>query len=153
MISVHLSRDKVRNGERLSGTVSWRAEGSKTPRKIEALCRWRTEGSGTKSGEVVCRVEQANLEGRNEVTIPVQFDIPREGPLSYDGKVLRIIWEVVANADLPMARDEHDVKTFTVVARKWDAEEWVKSDDETDEDEDDDEEDDDEEDDDEEGSV
>lgn len=124
MIQIVLTDDKVRNGERLKGNVTWRAEGSKQPRKIEVACRWRIEGRGKEREEVVGSADMSDVGGRTEVSIPFEFDIPLYGPLSYDGKLLRIIWEVAADVDLPMARDEHDVKVFTVLPRKWDPAEW-----------------------------
>ena len=124
MIEVALSQEKVRNGERVTGTVTWRAEGSKTPRKLELICRWRTEGKGDKHQEVIADEAHTELEGRSEAVVSFDFPIPLEGPISYDGKLLRIVWEMVANVDLPLARDEHDVKAFTVVPRKWNAQEW-----------------------------
>ena len=130
MIRVALSEQKVRNGEHVKGSVTF--EGTKTPRAIEVVCRWRIEGRGRSREEVVGRAESQAM------TVPFDFEIPKEGPLTYDGKLLRVIWEVAANADLPMARDESDVATFTVVARRWDASEWADSgDDEEDGDDDD----------------
>jgi hypothetical protein len=38
------------------------------------------------------------------------------GPARHDGKLFRIVWEIVARADLPLARDQEETKTF-VVAR------------------------------------
>ena len=127
MIRVALSEHRVRNGERVKGSVT--VEGTKTPRAIEVVCRWRIEGRGRSREEVVGRAESQAM------TVPFDFEIPKEGPLTYDGKLLRIIWEVAANADLPMARDESDVAAFTVVARKWDPAEWAESEDDDEEDE------------------
>ena len=119
MIRIALAEQKLRNGEHLKGNVAF--EGSKTPRKLEVVCRWRIEGKGRSREEVV-----GNAESQGTV-VSFDFEIPKEGPLTYDGKLLRIIWEVAANADLPMARDDNDVATFTVVARRWDASEWADS--------------------------
>ena len=117
MIRIVLSASTVKNGERVKGSVTY--EGAKTPRKLEVVCRWRIEGRGRGREEVI------GSEESQSTAMPFEFDIPREGPLSYDGQLLRIIWEVAANADLPMALDEHAVEPFTVVARKWDPAEWV----------------------------
>jgi hypothetical protein len=128
MIRIVLSEQKVRNGEHLRGNVTWRAEGSKTPRKLDVVCRWRIEGKGKSRQEVVGSAGSENP--MPEMVISFDFEIPIHGPLSYDGKLLRIIWEVFANADLPMARDENDVAAFTVVARRWNPEEWKEPEDE-----------------------
>ena len=117
----------MRNGEHVKGSVTF--EGAKTPRKLEVACRWRIEGRGRSREEVV-----GNAEAQ-ATSMSFDFEIPREGPLSYDGTLLRIIWEVVASADLPMARDERDVAAFTVVARRWDPKEWAEEEDDDEEEE------------------
>lgn len=116
MIRIELAEPTVRNGERLKGRVAW--EGSKTPRRIEVVCRWRIEGRGRGREEVIDRAES------EATSVPFDFEIPKEGPLTYDGTLLRIIWEVAAEADIPRGRDEEAVTVFTVVARKWNPEEW-----------------------------
>jgi hypothetical protein len=121
MIRIALSEQKVKNGERVKGSVTF--EGSKAPRKIEVICRWRIEGKGRSHEEVVDRSESEAM------TIPFDFAIPREGPLSYDGQLLRIIWEIAADADIAMAFDEHEAVAFTVVPRKWDPAEWAEPED------------------------
>jgi len=122
MIRIVLSEETVRNGERVKGSVTWQADGSKTPRSIEVVCRWRTEGKGTKRQEIVDTVARENPP--SEAVIPFDVAIPLYGPLSYDGKLLRVIWEIAVNADLPMARDQHEVKAFSVVPRRWDPKDW-----------------------------
>jgi hypothetical protein len=126
MIRIALSDAKVRNGERVKGTVTWEAEGAKTPRKIEVGCRFRVEGRGTRREEIVSSIES------HDSVIPFDFEIPKEGPLTYEGTLLRIVWEIAAEADLPMAFDPQVAAPFTVVARPWDAKEW-EEDDENDE--------------------
>ncbi len=125
MIRIDLSEPTVKNGERVKGSVSWRADGSKTPRAIEVVCRWRTSGKADREHEI----ESVNVSSPpSEVVIPFDFSIPIDGPLSYSGTLIRITWEIAVNVDLPMARDEHEVKTFDVVARRWDAKEWAEED-------------------------
>ena len=132
MIRIDLAANGVKNGERMKGSVTWRAEGSKTPRAIEVVCRWRTTGKA-KHQEVLDRVEVAAPAA--ETVIPFDFAIPLYGPLSYTGKLLQIVWEVAVNVDLPMARDEHEVKSFDVLARRWDPNDWVEEDEEDDDEE------------------
>jgi hypothetical protein len=127
MIRIALSGSTVRNGERVKGTVTWEAEGSKTPRKIEVGCRWRVEGRGRTREEIVSSFES------HDSVIPFDFEIPKDGPLTYEGTLLRIVWEIAAEADLPMAFDPQVVAPFTVVARPWDPKEW-EDDDEDDDD-------------------
>ena len=120
MIRVDLAQERVHNGEHLTGTMTWRAESAKVPRKLEVACRWRVAGKGRSREEVVGVLREEEIGSRTEVSMPLEFAIPMLGPLTYDGKLFRIIWEVAAFADLPMARDEQTVVTFVVAPREWD---------------------------------
>jgi hypothetical protein len=124
MIRVELSQEKVRNGDLLTGRVVWTASGKKQPRKIEAICRWRIEGKGRRKETIVDQELGLDVESRSEVSVQFDFTIPLHGPLSYDGKLFRVVWEVVGRADLPFAIDEVETKAFTVVPRPWNPEEW-----------------------------
>jgi hypothetical protein len=133
VIRVELSQEKVRNGDSLTGRVVWTASGKKQPRKIEAICRWRIEGKGRRKETIVDQELDLGVESRSEVSVPFDFTIPLYGPLSYDGKLLRVVWEVVGRADLPFAIDEVETKPFTVVARPWNPEDWKEMDEENEE--------------------
>ena len=117
MIRLELSQETVRTGEQVAGNASWSSSGGKEPRRFQVICRWRIEGKGRKKEEVV-----GTAFGGNQVAF--KFEIPLHGPLSYDGKLFRIVWEIVVRADIPWARDEEEVKSFFVRPRPWNAEEW-----------------------------
>ena len=91
------------------------------------ICRWRIEGKGRRKEEVVDKAS-----GTHDVAF--NFEIPLHGPLSYDGQLFRIVWEVVASADIPFALwGEEEKKVFTVLARPWNEEEWKEEEEEDDE--------------------
>ncbi len=127
MIRIELDQDEIHNGERLRGQMQWSSNG-KAPRKLEVLCRWRVEGKGRKREEIVDL--ELDVAPSAQVTIPFDFEIPIVGPLSYDGQLFRIVWEIVARADLPFARDEVETKTFTVRPRPYDPQEFEEEDEE-----------------------
>jgi len=108
MIRIVVFEEAVQNGGRLTGRVD-----AASPATIE--CRWWVEAKGRRRQEVVGRVEQ----------IDFGFEIPIFGPLSYDGKLLRIGWEIAARAD----GGDEVVQPFTVVPRRWDPAEWAGVDD------------------------
>ena len=59
-------------------------------------------------------------------------------PVSYDGKLFRVVWEIVATVDLPFAADEKETRVFTVKPAAWTEEQyrrWEEGLDEDDEDE------------------
>ena len=133
MIRVEFSQEKVRNGDSLTGRVVWTASGKKQPRKIEAICRWRIEGKGRRKETIVDQELGLDVGSRTEVSVPFDFTIPLPGPLSYDGKLFRVIWEIVGRADLPFAIDEVETKVFTVVPRPWNPDDWKELDEENEE--------------------
>lgn len=117
MIRIELAQERVRNGERVTGRAVWSGDGAQT---IEVVCGWRIEGRAGRRETIIGRVD-ADASARSEVVLPFEFEIPISGPLSYDGKLFRITWEVDAGA----GRDVES-KPFTVVPRRWDPKEWVE---------------------------
>jgi hypothetical protein len=117
MIRLELSQESVHNGDQVTGHASWSSSGGKEPRNVQVTCRWRIEGKTRRKEEVIDKAS-----GGHEVAF--NFQIPREGPVSYDGKLFRIVWEIVARADIPFALDEQEVKSFLVRPRPWNEKEW-----------------------------
>jgi hypothetical protein len=127
MIRLDLTSQEVVNGAAIRGEMNWSSDG-KAPRKLEVFCRWRLESKGRDREEVVDL--ELDVAPDQNVTIPFEFAIPTNGPLSYDGALFRIVWEIVARADVPFARDQEEVRAFTVRARPYDPAEWTLDDDE-----------------------
>ena len=106
---------QVAAGARVSGAVAWTALGKTAGAHL--LLAWRTEGSELAD---FCVVREARHEfGTDGPTeVPFDFGVPGEGPLSYDGKLFRIIWEIAVLADIPWLPDEIEHAPFRVVARR-----------------------------------
>ena len=130
MIRLELSQESVHNGEHVTGHAAWSSSGGKEPRNVHVICRWRIEGKARRKEEVIDKAS-----GGHDVTF--NFKIPRDGPVSYDGKLFRIVWEIVARADIPFALDEEEVKSFSVRPRPWNEKEWREEEEDDDEEEDD----------------
>ncbi len=110
-------KDSVRCGEDLAGQAVWDSGGGKEPRRVLVECRWRVEGRGVKNQQSIDEVVTSDVAGKSQVTLPFRFEI--DGPPSYEGKLFRIVWEVVARADLPWAIDEVETKVVSVQAALW----------------------------------
>ncbi|MEK6372019.1 MAG: hypothetical protein AABO58_04935 [Acidobacteriota bacterium] len=123
MIRIELAQERVRNGERVTGRAVW-SSGGDPAQSIEVVCGWRIEGRVKRRETIIGRVD-ADASARTEVVLPFEFEIPIAGPLSYEGKLFRITWEVDAGA----GRDVES-QPFTVAPRKWDPKEWVEVEDE-----------------------
>ncbi len=130
MIRIELAADSILNGDHVRGQAHWNSDG-KEARKLEVLCRWRVEGKGRRREEIVDL--EIDVAPGARVTIPFDFEIPLLGPLSYDGKLFRIVWEIVVRADLPRALDQEEAKSFTVRPRPYDPEEFARLDEEDEE--------------------
>jgi len=127
IIRLEVSQESVHNGEHVTGHASWSSTSGKEPRNFRVICRWRIEGKGRRKEEVVDKASGAH-------DVAFNFEIPLHGPLSYDGQLFRIVWEVVASADIPFALwGEEEKKVFTVLARPWNEEEWKEEEEEDDE--------------------
>ena len=87
-------------GEVISGTVSWHLEGAKS---VELRLLWYTEGKGDRDSRLVTTVELAH-PGENEVR-PFNLRLP-EGPFSFSGKLISLVWTLEAVA-APGSRAAH----------------------------------------------
>ena len=115
-------KDSVRCGEDLTGLAVWDSSGGKEPRRVLVECRWRVEGKGVKNQNSIDEVVTSDVAGKSQVSLRFQFAI--DGPPSYEGKLFRIVWEVVARADLPWAVDEVETKVVLVQPAVWSPEDF-----------------------------
>ena len=116
MIDIHLAESQVRLGRTVSGSATWHTD--KAPDRVAARVGWVTEGRGDRDDEYF---DEASLDvGQSEFGRPDRFDftlqIPPDGPLSYDGKILRIVWVVEVRLYLSWAKDIETTARFRVVA-------------------------------------
>ncbi|NJK39312.1 MAG: hypothetical protein HC825_06265 [Oscillatoriales cyanobacterium RM1_1_9] len=113
MISLQLQDNILEVGETLTGQFRW--TGTATPKAINLRVCWRTEGRGTVDTEAIYTNA---FVGTTSFTFSCK--LPPIGPISYDGQILRVIWEVRAAADFPglfRRKEEQEVKVFRVVPR------------------------------------
>lgn len=75
--------------------------------------RWHTEGRGTRDEAQVAQEDlfQGVLAADRMVTYPFRLTLPYE-PWSYAGHYINIIWEVVAELDIPMGLNSHCCQLF-----------------------------------------
>ena len=117
-ISLILDEEKVAAGDRLSGKLSYATQ--TPPKEAKVELRWRTEGRGTRDTEVVdtCLLDPQQLT----IGIPLPFLVttPADGPITYNGSLFRVIWEIKATVVFPgmLARKEEDTQLVDVVCRQ-----------------------------------
>lgn len=74
-------------GDEIAGTVTWQLPAP--PEAAELRLHWRTEGKGTQDVEVVAR-ESFDGPGDRDRR-PFRFRLP-EGPYSFSGKLISLVW-------------------------------------------------------------
>lgn len=122
-LDIEIDNDVVEVGATVSGRIQrWPSDGddnSKKIGKIQAVrvkVSWRTEGRGDRARATV-----------GEITIPAaefgqasgsfSVPIPPNSPISYDGSLIRVIWELEARTDRKLARDPKNSYRLLVVPR------------------------------------
>jgi hypothetical protein len=92
MLNLTLQQSELRIGDHLTGYVQW--TGNQPAKEIKLIIQWRTEGRGS--------IDEAKLHA---MILPPEgghfsFQIPSTAPYSYDGQLIRIIWEVKSIAKI-----------------------------------------------------
>ena len=119
MISIILDDAKVVAGDRISGHVTYVTTEQTLPKTAKVELVWRTEGRGTKEHEIVRSLTLSPTEFSTGSAIPFAFQTPYEGPITYNGSLLRIIWEIKTTVTLPGLRVKKDelAYPFSVICR------------------------------------
>ncbi|GGA30113.1 hypothetical protein [Okeania sp. KiyG1] len=114
MITIELQDDVIEVGKQLSGKFSW--AGNITPHEINLKVGWRTEGRGNVDTKTVY---SNSFVGTTHSTFSCK--IPALGPVSYDGEIIRVIWEVIIATKFSRKLNSKEkgkkVKLFRVIPR------------------------------------
>lgn len=115
MITISLDRDIARSGEEVSGHAAWSSDG-RPPKAVTIALRWYTEGRGNQDRAVAAEME-VDLEGPAAGLTSTAFRLrtPKDGPLSYDGMMIRVRWEVAVELSIPWGKDETETAELWVL--------------------------------------
>ena len=116
MIEIDLLTEVVECGEAVRGLVRWSPE-EKMPRGIEVELQYHTEGRGDTDRKVMARAHHDVAEGDSGGELPVELLAPVDGPITYDGRLIRVIWTLEARLDMRLARDPSASQIVTVFPR------------------------------------
>lgn len=108
--------DPIPVGDRVSGHATWRPQTQGSPRELRVSLCWRTEGRGDTDRATVAEL-RLPIVGGDSTSLPFDFTVPPDGPVTYNGKLLRIIWEIVVQLDVAMSRDPRIMEPLVVVPR------------------------------------
>lgn len=115
MIYLQLNDHCVEVGTKLTGSCLWTPDATEGNKPLKLMIGWRTEGRGTVDQETLYETEvQPSVRSHFSCQIPVG------GPVSYDGQLLRIIWEIVVNRPKWLGfKDTLHTEVFRVVPRNF----------------------------------
>jgi hypothetical protein len=122
MMRLELKSKEARPGEKVSGQALWSADKGKSPRKIVVAMRWVLQGKGWTEETVVEMVVEKDLATKTEVVMPFEWEVPAVGPTTYEGRLFRIDWSVIARAHLPAVFDDTATANLIVVPGAWSSE-------------------------------
>lgn len=111
-MNIELDQPWAECGDYVSGTVSW--SGPKRPRSVKVRLRYRTEGRGnTDKGEA----SEVEVLADNQGYQQFRLAVPSEGPVSFDGNLISLIWEVELRLDLKGRRDPKERERVEILPR------------------------------------
>ncbi|MBJ7900079.1 MAG: hypothetical protein GC158_09200 [Cyanobacteria bacterium RI_101] len=114
MLRIALNETALSPGAYLEGTCQWLPDRDERNKKARLMVGWRTEGRGDVDKATI--YEQEILA---DSLTAFTCQIPLTGPYSYDGQLLRIIWEVTAEvAGAFNLRKTHQTQVFRVVSSR-----------------------------------
>lgn len=99
-------------GGAVTGTASW--SGNRGNRPVAVVLRYRTQGRGDTDSAVVARAELGVAESGQA---RFHLDVPIAGPVSYNGQLVRLLWQVAVQ--IPAGRGGIATAELTVAPRGW----------------------------------
>lgn len=73
-------------------------------REIRLSLQYETSGRGSTDAKAVS-TQHIACDSHGGVNASFSFTVPSDGPISYDGSLIRIRWSIEARLDLKLARD------------------------------------------------
>ncbi|AFZ61257.1 hypothetical protein H6G54_02900 [Anabaena cylindrica FACHB-243] len=105
--------DSLEVSSDLTGSCTWIPDGKNKENSLTLTIGWRTEGRGSIDSEIIYETELIQSE-----TTYFKCKIPVAGPISYDGKLLRIIWEIVVSRRKWLGKDTLKTQIVRVIPQQ-----------------------------------
>ena len=121
-IDVHLESNKIQPGAILEGFVIWHSsDDDKVPKAATLSVGWHTEGRGTNDRATLKQLclDMNHLQASFPRRIPFSVRIPDDSPVTYNGSLLRVLWQVSVVSQKPglFKRKQRQDYPFCVVPR------------------------------------
>ena len=96
MIEIQLDQTSISVGDELSGSFIWQPTNNKNPRNAKISIRWYTEGRGSRDSQTVnqIKMDSITISSSQGEPIPFGMEVPYQSPITYNGSLLRVIWEL-----------------------------------------------------------
>lgn len=106
-------------GDRFTGRLTRHADadgvlGDSPARSIQLVLRMYTEGRGDTDRRDVTN-QNFDLEAHGGLNATFSLLVPETSPVSYDGTLMRVMYEIEARVDLKFARDEKSAHQVLVI--------------------------------------
>jgi len=120
-MEIYLDEFVVEVGESLTGRIVRHpdSDGITTTSKVREIrlsLKYETSGRGTTDSSAVSTQNFA-CDSHGGVNGSFSLSVPGAGPISYDGNLIRVRWQVEARLDVKMARDPKLLADVLVVPR------------------------------------
>lgn len=83
-------------------------------RAVRLTLRMRTEGRGSEDRTDYV-TEEIPVDEFGMASAKIDLIVPSNAPISYDGSLIRVLWQIEARTDVALARDQFSVAPVLVV--------------------------------------
>jgi sporulation-control protein spo0M len=101
----------LRVGDRVTGTARITPNQDIKLNSVAVKLLWKAHGKGSSEEGVVEEFSPPrtkSLAGGQETSLPFDFALPMDGPVSYDGEYVKISWLLRVYLDIPWAIDDEE---------------------------------------------
>lgn len=85
-------------------------------RAVRVTLRMTTEGRGSEDREDHV-MKEVPVDEFGMASARIELAVPIDAPISYDGSLIRVMWQIEARTDVALARDQYSVAPVLVVPR------------------------------------
>ncbi len=104
MIDLQLQDSQIMPSYPVVGQFTWQPDDpDKEPKSAEVYVAWFTEGRGTRDRQYVAtqEIEPEHLLKYRQRPYEFELNIPYDAPLTYNGHLFRLMWEVKVQIVFP----------------------------------------------------
>ena len=101
-------------GGAFRGRVVSEAEIDAGVRAVRVWLRFEAKGRGNTDGAIV-DADEIPLHPGQPFDVPFTLRVPPTVPISYDGRLIRVVWELGVRVDRRLAKDQSVERTVLVV--------------------------------------